>query len=141
MGKYKSLAIWMGVLALAAVTLGRAGAEPVPAAPEAPQASPAAAGSYEAAQKLFDARCVQCHSCNNAPCQLKLTSYEGLQRGASKIEAIHPARLQSIPPTRLGIDARSPAEWHKKGFFPVADDKANLLISMINQGPAGMPGR
>ena len=95
--------------------------------------------SYEAAQKLFNARCVACHSCNNAPCQLKLTSYEGLQRGASKIEAIHPTRLQSIAPTRLGIDARSPEEWHKKGFFPVADEKTNLLISMINPGPAASP--
>jgi hypothetical protein len=101
--------------------------------------TPAPAGSYEAAQKLFDARCVECHSCNNAPCQLKLTSYEGLQRGASKIEAIHPTRLQSIAPTRLGIDARSPGEWHKKGFFPVADEKANLLLSMMKGGAAGAP--
>src|SRR5208337_1308778 len=57
----------------------------------------------------------------------------------SKIEAIHPTRLQSIAPTRLGIDARSPEEWHKKGFFPVADEKANLLISMINPGQAASP--
>ena len=70
---------------------------------------------------------------------MKLTSYEGLRRGASKIEAIHPARLKSIPPTRLGIDARTLAEWHNKGFFPVADDKANLLISMINAGRLARP--
>ena len=139
MGKYSSLAIWIGVLALAAFAPGYAGAEPPSTATEAPQAAPAAAGSYEAVQELFNARCVQCHSCNNAPCQLKLTSYEGLRRGASKIEAIQPARLKSIPPTRLGIAARTPGEWHRKGFFPVADDKANLLISMINQGPAGTP--
>jgi Fatty acid cis/trans isomerase (CTI) len=62
-----------------------------------------------------------------------------LQRGASKIEAIHPTRLKSIAPTRLGIDARSPEEWHKKGFFPVADEKANVLLSMINSGTAGAP--
>ncbi|MGA7325035.1 MAG: fatty acid cis/trans isomerase [Rhodomicrobium sp.] len=96
-------------------------------------------GSHEAVQELFNARCVLCHSCNNAPCQLKLTSFEGLRRGASKIEAIHPTRLQSIPPTRLGIDARSAAEWHKKGFFPVAEDKANLIVPMLNQGPARRP--
>ncbi len=129
MGKCISIAVWIGVLALTAYAPNRAGAEP----------AAAGTGSYEAAQKLFDARCVACHSCNNAPCQLKLTSYAGLQRGASKIEAIHPVRLQSIAPTRLGIDARSPAEWHSKGFFPVADEKTNLLLSMLNPGPAGSP--
>ena len=140
MGKHRSFAIWAGVLALAAfAALSHARAEPATAAQEAPQPASAGAISYEAAQKLFNARCVACHSCNNAPCQLKLTSYEGLQRGASKIEAIHPTRLQSIAPTRLGIDARSPGEWHKKGFFPVADEKTDLLISMINPGPAGSP--
>ena len=101
--------------------------------------SPRPDGSYEAVQELFNARCVLCHSCNNAPCQLKLSSYDGLQRGASKIEAIHPTRLQSIAPTRLGIDARSTAEWREKGFFPVADDKTDLMTSMINQGPGGSP--
>jgi Fatty acid cis/trans isomerase (CTI) len=134
MGKYRSFAVLAGALVLAVFASGYARAEPASAAPEA-----APAGSYEAAQKLFNARCVQCHSCNNAPCQLKLTSYEGLQRGATKIKAIHPSRLKSIPPTRLGIDARSPAEWRRKGFFPVTGGKANLLISMINQGPASSP--
>ena len=107
--------------------------------PPPPRKPPLPRPAYEAVQELFNARCVQCHSCNNAPCQLKLTSYEGLRRGASKIEAIQPVRLKSIPPTRLGIDARTSGEWHKKGFFPVADDKANLLISMINPGPASTP--
>jgi len=97
------------------------------------------AGSYEAVQKLFNARCILCHSCNNAPCQLKLTSFDGLQRGASRIEVIHPTRLQSIPPTRLGIDANSASEWHKKGFYPVADYKTNLIVPMINQKRAATP--
>jgi hypothetical protein len=95
---------------------------------------------YEAAQKIFDHRCVECHSCNNAPCQLKLTSFEGLERGASKIELIHQTRLQSIAPTRLGIDARSAEEWHKdKGFFPVADGQTNLLLQMLNRGKQHSP--
>ena len=33
---------------------------------------------------ILDKRCVSCHSCYNSPCQLKLSSFEGLQRGASK---------------------------------------------------------
>jgi hypothetical protein len=105
----------------------------------AAQKAAAADGSYEQVQELFNTRCILCHSCNNAPCQLKLSSFEGLDRGASKIEAIHPTRLKSIPPTRLGIDARSAGEWHKNGFFPVAGDQANFIIPMLNQGPAGSP--
>ena len=106
---------------------------------EAPRPPSFESGSYEAVQELFNTRCISCHSCNNAPCQLKLTSFEGLQRGATKIEAIHPTRLRSIPPMRLGIDAHSTGEWRGKGFFPVADDKSNLIVPMINQGPPGRP--
>ena len=29
-------------------------------------------------------RCVVCHSCYNSPCQLKLSSFEGLDRGRVK---------------------------------------------------------
>jgi hypothetical protein len=33
---------------------------------------------------ILDNRCVTCHSCYNSPCQLKLSSFEGLKRGANK---------------------------------------------------------
>jgi len=33
---------------------------------------------------LLDKRCTVCHSCYNSPCQLKLDSYEGADRGATK---------------------------------------------------------
>jgi len=33
---------------------------------------------------VLERRCVVCHGCYDAPCQLKLSSIEGLQRGASK---------------------------------------------------------
>src|SRR5271165_1249896 len=148
MKEYKSFAIWIAGLFVLTVTVYAvpgpihrpedADSKPMFVSSEAQQLT-GLDGSYEATQKLFNARCVECHSCNNAPCQLKLTSYEGLQRGTSKIEAIHPTRLQSIPPTRLGIDARSAEEWHKKGFSPVADDHVNLIMPMINPGPVRSP--
>lgn len=74
-------------------------------------------------QSVFDRRCVQCHSCNNAPCQLNLTSYEGLLRGASKTVVYQPTRLIPIDPTRIGIDAHGITAWRQKGFFPVIDFK------------------
>lgn len=149
MKKYIKISIWAGCVFLLALAVyaatglrhrpDHATAAPVLLTSKASQTHAEKVGSYEAVQKLFNARCILCHSCNNAPCQLKLTSFEGLQRGGSRVEAIHPTRLQSIPPTRLGIDARSAAQWHEKGFYPVADDKTNLLAPMINQGRPGTP--
>ena len=36
-------------------------------------------------QPIFDNRCVACHSCYNAPCQLNLQNYSGLTRGATRL--------------------------------------------------------
>ncbi len=33
---------------------------------------------------IFDNKCILCHACYDAPCQLNLTSAEGTQRGSSK---------------------------------------------------------
>ena len=33
---------------------------------------------------VLDSRCVVCHGCYDAPCQLQSTSYEGVTRGANK---------------------------------------------------------
>jgi len=82
------------------------------------------------AQSVFDQRCVQCHSCNNAPCQLNLTSYEGVRRGFHKTPAIDPERLQSTPPTRLGIDGRSESDWRRLGFHSVLKG-SNLYATLL----------
>ncbi|MGQ0621370.1 MAG: fatty acid cis/trans isomerase [Panacagrimonas sp.] len=95
-------------------------------------------------QPIFDAKCVACHSCNDAPCQLKLTSAEGVMRGASKKAVYDGLREEAQEPTRLGVDALRTADWRDKGFFsaryaPVDDDKvaplqASLLYSMVELG-------
>jgi len=47
--------------------------------------------NYQAEVKpLLDKRCTVCHSCYNSPCQLKLDSFEGTDRGATK-QAIYNA--------------------------------------------------
>lgn len=66
---------------------------------------------------LLASRCVACHACFDAPCQLNLTSHDGITRGASKAKVYQGARLREADPTRLGLDAQSTAEWRKKGFF------------------------
>ncbi len=35
-------------------------------------------------QPILNQKCVACHSCANSPCQLDLTSFEGISRGANK---------------------------------------------------------
>src|SRR5450631_4092533 len=50
---------------------------------------------------LLDKRCAVCHSCYNSPCQLKIDSFEGADRGATKRAIYISARLSSMDPTRL----------------------------------------
>lgn len=73
---------------------------------------------------ILDNKCVSCHSCYNAPCQLKLNSYEGLTRGGSKI-GVYDTRLRAIEPTRLFMDATSTHEWRTKEFFDVMQNDSN----------------
>ena len=59
-------------------------------------------------------RCVVCHSCYNSPCQLKLSSWDGLERGASKEKIYNSGRLKNMYPSRLLVDAHSTDEWRQK---------------------------
>lgn len=77
-------------------------------------------------------RCVVCHSCYNSPCQLKLSSWDGLDRGASKEKIYNAERLKTMDPSRLFIDAHSTAEWREKGFFGVIQkEEQNYTDSLL----------
>ena len=80
---------------------------------------------------LLDKRCVSCHSCYNSPCQLKLSSFEGLQRGSTK-KNIYENRIKADSPTRLFIDATNEKQWREKGFTSVLDsmEESNESIMM-----------
>lgn len=73
---------------------------------------------------ILDRRCTVCHSCYNSPCQLKLDSYEGTDRGATKKAVYDGSRLRSMDPTRLFIDAKDTQQWREKGFCSVTKSKA-----------------
>jgi len=111
---------------------------------EDPPAVPAAtAVSFERDVKpILDRRCVVCHSCYNAPCQLKLSSPEGADRGATKKAVYRGDRLDAMRPTRLFVDAKTTAEWRQRDFFSVlerpGDDasKAPLMQRMLELGRA-----
>lgn len=75
--------------------------------------------SYQDVKPVFDRKCIACHGCYDAPCQLKLESPQGLQRGATKQLVYDGTRLKDAPPTRLHVDALTPAGWRNKGFHSV----------------------
>ena len=87
---------------------------------------------------ILDRRCVVCHSCYNSPCQLKLSSFEGADRGASKKKVYNSMRLKTMDPTRLFIDADSTAGWRKKDFFSVTQSSAgsgfnnSFMLELLN---------
>src|SRR5215470_4499807 len=106
------------------------------------QATPAGEDYYTRIQPIFDNRCVACHSCSNAPCQLNLQSYSGLTRGATKPNVYDASRPKSVFPTRLDIDGHSVADWRAKGFFDVmgARDPARTLLTQLVGLRARHPG-
>jgi hypothetical protein len=72
---------------------------------------------------ILDNRCVVCHGCYDAPCQLKLTAYQGVARGANKEIIYNSARLIAATPSRLFTDADTNANWRKKDFYPVLNER------------------
>lgn len=76
-------------------------------------------------QPILVKRCVVCHSCYNSPCQLKLSSWDGLDRGASKEKIYNASRLQTMDPSRLFIDAQTTDQWRSKGFYSVTESPEN----------------
>lgn len=84
-------------------------------------------------QPIFDNRCLACHSCFNAPCQLNLQNFEGFQRGANKLNVYDGTRLKSVEPSRLWIDAHG-SQWRGRGFYDIStstDPEQNLFFQMI----------
>jgi Fatty acid cis/trans isomerase (CTI) len=86
---------------------------------------------------VLDRRCVVCHSCYNAGCQLKLSSYEGIKRGGSKDAVYSSSRLVPQAPSRLFVDATNSGEWRDRGFHSVIENRAvspandSILLQML----------
>lgn len=97
---------------------------------------------------IVEGRCVVCHGCYDAPCQLKMEAAIGLERGASK-DRIYTPRLLAAPADSLFESNYSVVEWRDKGFFPVLNERQqvaeanrsggliyqSLLLKQQNPGP------
>jgi fatty acid cis/trans isomerase CTI len=120
---------WLALLALLAGACGPA--QPAPAGPEMRidhallDTTPSAPLDFrQDVQPILEARCVVCHGCYDAPCQLKLSSVAGIERGGSKELVYDGARIKPADPTRLFIDALTTEAWRAKGFHPVLAEGA-----------------
>jgi len=76
-------------------------------------------------QPILDKRCIVCHGCYDAPCQVNLTSPEGINRGANKQVIYNGTRLTADPLTRLFVDAQTVQQWREKDFFPILNELPN----------------
>lgn len=85
---------------------------------------PAGAIDYTAqVRPILEARCVVCHACYDAPCQLDLGSPEGLDRGGTTAAVYDGTRILQVDPTRLFEDAQTTAAWREKNFHPVLNER------------------
>jgi len=89
-------------------------------------------------QPILQRRCVVCHGCYDAPCQLKLGAWEGVARGGSSELVYDATRLSEAAPSRLFVDAQLPSQWRERGFFPVLNERsptpeAQLAGSLLYQ--------
>lgn len=90
-------------------------------------------------QPIFTDKCVACHACYDAPCQLNLGSAEGVVRGASKRLVYDGGRTKEQATTRLYLDGHSEAAWRRKDFYSVLSaqgSQAGLLARMLELGHA-----
>lgn len=89
------------------------------------EAAPARVGdvAYGAVERVLTTRCVVCHACYDAPCQLKLTAWEGIARGASADRVYDGTRLFAAPPSRLFDDALTASAWRQRGFHSVLNER------------------
>lgn len=87
---------------------------------------------YNQIKPLIEQRCTVCHGCYDAPCQLKLDSYQGLLRGANPEKVYDGARLLGASLTRMFEDASTTAEWRDKHFHAVINERTNTADANIN---------
>lgn len=95
---------------------------------------------WQSVKPVLNNRCVVCHGCYDAACQLKLTAIEGITRGADEKSVYSASRLTRANLTRLFEDGHDVAQWRDHGFFPVlneyeqspeANKQAGLMYQML----------
>jgi hypothetical protein len=94
-------------------------------------------------QPIIENRCVVCHGCYDAPCQLKMESRAGIERGANKAmvyngERLLTANISDSLSTLTELKTESLQPLRQQGFFPVLNERqqteqANTQASLFYQ--------
>ncbi|PKI16349.1 fatty acid cis/trans isomerase [Colwellia sp. 12G3] len=109
-----------------------------------PKATTAQAINFnEHIQPIIENRCVVCHGCYDAPCQLKMESRAGIERGANKAmvyngERLLTANISASLSKLTELKAESLQPLREQGFFPVLNERqqteqANTQASLFYQ--------
>ena len=103
----------------------------------APSASP---DYVKDIQPIFNRRCIACHGCLGSPCNVKLNSFRGADRGGFGVNPCS-SHIEASP--RVGMDvAQTREQWRRRGFYSVLDREGNpsdrlnqsLLYKMVVAG-------
>ena len=99
-------------------------------------ATPVTSSTYaEAIQPIFDNRCIACHGCLGSPCNLKLSSFRGVDRGGFG-DNPYSTHFEAYEPTGMNVVSTT-QEWRERGFYPVVSRAGsadqNLAGSMLYQ--------
>lgn len=125
------------VLAGVLVFLGLTACSQAPEPQPLPSPTPQQVSFTRDIQPILNSRCLACHGCFDAPCQLKFESAQGLQRGSHPQEVYNGTRSEAQTPTRLGIDAHTEQQWRELGFRSVLnpdESGQSLLYKMLQLG-------
>jgi hypothetical protein len=84
-------------------------------------------------EPILKHRCLVCHGCYDAPCQLKMETMPGIERGAHKDPVYAGTRLRQAQLTRLGIDEQTTEGWRRRGFYPILNEGENIGPQNLEQ--------
>jgi hypothetical protein len=136
-GRRMAQSTWIAAMGLLALAGCAQSAPSKPAADSPPPPSSSGIGTvdyWRDVQPILERRCVVCHGCYDAPCQLNLTAYEGVARGANKKPVYDATRLITAEPTRLFEDANTGTAWRDKKFFPVIQENTKATEEQRRAG-------
>ncbi|OAN11621.1 9-hexadecenoic acid cis-trans isomerase [Photobacterium jeanii] len=120
---FLSVLLFSGCAVYAGLNYDQLYGKPSPQQRIAPSESKMALNYLTEVKPIIEQRCVVCHACYDAPCQLKMSSAEGIDRGANKEKVYEGTRLLASNLTRMFVDAQTTEEWRELGFNPVLNER------------------
>jgi len=91
-------------------------------------------------QPIFNRRCIACHGCLGSPCNVKLDSFRGVDRGGFDKNP-YATHLGDYPRTDMDA-AHSISAWRERGFYAILSDSgspqrnldSSLLLALVDAG-------